>query len=169
MRLRKGYDHAMTDADIPAPEPPAKATRPQWFVPVLVASGVVVLAILAVATVLIVNAATPHTFATSGTLSISATGYDGGTNDGDACHTTGGFTDIQPGAQVVVTDDTGKTVAVGELGDGKVVSAGLACQFPLKISDIPAGAKFYKVEISHRTGPEYTEKELRAGLDLSLG
>lgn len=152
-----------------APEPPEPSGRPRWFLPVIVGAGVIVLAIIVVIVVLIVNAVTPHAFATGGTLSVSATGIVGGTQDGDECHTTGGFTDIETGAQIVVTDDQGKTVAVGELGGGKVAAEGLACQFPFTIKDIPAGSKFYKVEISHRGGPQYTERQLRSGLDLSIG
>jgi hypothetical protein len=43
------------------------------------------------------------------------------------------------------------------------------CTFRFAVADVPGGKKFYGVEISSRGVLRYTEKQMRAGLALSIG
>lgn len=105
-------------------------------------------------------------FSTDGTLTLTDVGL--GLGEGDLCSGTGGYSDIDFGAQVNVTDADGTLVAVGSLGFGEKTEAG--CVFPFTVDDIPPGSKFYTVEVSHRGGLTQTEDELReGGLDFTLG
>ncbi|MGY1522239.1 hypothetical protein ACW69C_00480 [Streptomyces sp. MN3] len=105
-------------------------------------------------------------FSTDGTLTV--TGIGGGLEPGELCSGTGGYSDIDFGTQVNVTDAAGTLVAVGNLGLGEKTELG--CEFPFTVDDITPGSKFYTIEVSHRGGLTQTEEELRAGgLAFTLG
>ncbi|MEW1870711.1 hypothetical protein AB0420_21780 [Streptomyces caelestis] len=107
-----------------------------------------------------------ETFSTDGTLTV--TGIGAGLDSGDPCTGTDGYSDIDFGAQVSVTDAAGTLVAKGGLGLGRKTELG--CEFPFTVDDITPGSKFYTVEVSHRGGLTQTEDELRAGaLAFTLG
>ncbi|MER6627469.1 hypothetical protein ABT301_04385 [Streptomyces sp. NPDC000987] len=104
-------------------------------------------------------------FSTDGTLTVAGIGAG---LDEELCSGTGGYSDIDFGTQVTVTDADGTLVAMGSLGLGEKTEQG--CEFPFTIDDITPGSKFYTVEISHRGGLTQTEEELRAGgLAFTLG
>ncbi|MEV4788561.1 hypothetical protein AB0K53_24455 [Streptomyces tuirus] len=110
--------------------------------------------------------ASEGTFSTDGTLTVS--GIGAGLASGDLCTGTDGYSDIDFGAQVSVTDAAGTLVAKGSLGLGEKTELG--CEFPFTVDDITPGSKFYTVEVSHRGGLTQTEDELRAGgLAFTLG
>ncbi|MEV5250851.1 hypothetical protein AB0K98_03660 [Streptomyces werraensis] len=105
-------------------------------------------------------------FSTDGTLTVA--GIGAGLDPGELCSGTGGYSDIDFGTQVNVTDAAGTLVAVGSLGLGEKTVLG--CEFPFTVDDITPGSKFYTVEVSHRGGLTQTEDELRAGgLAFTLG
>ncbi|WP_437095204.1 hypothetical protein [Streptomyces sp. enrichment culture] len=105
-------------------------------------------------------------FSTDGTLTVA--GIGSGLDLDDLCSGTGGYSDIDFGTQVNVTDAAGTLVAVGSLSFGKKTELG--CEFPFTVDDITPGSKFYTVEVSHRGGLTQTEDELRAGgLAFTLG
>ena len=109
---------------------------------------------------------TEENFSTDGTLTVS--GIGAGLDSGDPCSGTDGYSDIDFGTQVSVTDAAGTLVAKGSLGLGKETELG--CEFPFTVDDITPGSKFYTVEVSHRGGLTQTEDELRAGgLAFTLG
>ncbi|MEU7470761.1 hypothetical protein AB0A94_19890 [Streptomyces sp. NPDC044984] len=105
-------------------------------------------------------------FSTDGTLTVA--GIGAGLDPEELCSGTGGYSDIDFGAQVNVTDAAGTLVAVGSLGFGEKTELG--CEFPFTVDDITPGSKFYTVEVSHRGGLTQTEDELRTGgLAFTLG
>lgn len=105
-------------------------------------------------------------FGTDGTLTLTEVGVALGS--GEPCSGTGGYSDIDFGTQVNVTDADGTLVATGSLGLGEKTEAG--CAFPFTVDEIPPGSKFYTVEVSHRGGLTQTEADLRAGgLGFTLG
>ncbi|MER7488938.1 hypothetical protein ABTY20_24120 [Streptomyces sp. NPDC126497] len=107
-----------------------------------------------------------ESFSTDGTLTV--TGIGAGLDSGDLCTGTDGYSDIDFGAQVSVTDAAGTLVAKGDLGLGRKTELG--CEFLFTVDDITPGSKFYTVEVSHRGGLTQTEDELRAGgLAFTLG
>lgn len=84
----------------------------------------------------------------------------------------GGMGDIVPGAAVTVYDSSGKVVAAGSLGNGKLPGSGgsIPCTFPVTVPGVPAGSKFYQVEISHRGKVTVSAAEAKAGkFAASLG
>ncbi|MEU4149475.1 hypothetical protein [Streptomyces sp. NPDC026659] len=108
----------------------------------------------------------PAPFETDGTLTLAEVGA--GLETGEVCSGTGGYSDIDLGTQVNVSDADGTLVAVGSLGLGEKTEAG--CVFPFTVDDIAPGSKFYTVEVSHRGGLTQTEAALRAGgLEFTLG
>ncbi|MFE2520423.1 hypothetical protein ACFXG9_34915 [Streptomyces mirabilis] len=108
----------------------------------------------------------PAPFETDGTLTLAEVGA--GLETGEVCSGTGGYSDIDLGTQVNVTDADGTLVATGSLGLGEKTEDG--CVFPFTVDDITPGSKFYTVEVSHRGGLTQTEAALRAGgLEFTLG
>lgn len=82
------------------------------------------------------------------------------------CHAITGFDDIADGTEVVVSDDSGHTLAIGHLGPGAFDSNG-SCSFPFTLA-VPAGKKFYGVTVSHRGTVKFPEGQV-AHADVSLG
>lgn len=85
-----------------------------------------------------------------------------------ACHGSGGYDDIRQGAQIVVSDAAGKTLAIGSLGQGTATGT-TTCVFPVKVHVKSGGGDFYAVEVSHRGRVQYTADEIRQPLHLTLG
>jgi hypothetical protein len=103
------------------------------------------------------SAATPpssHSLYGALTL-ITAGGFVG---PGESCSGLDGFDDITAGAEVSVKDETGKVVAVGNLGAGSRESI-VICSFSFTVNNVPV-AKFYTVEITHRGGITYSYADL---------
>ncbi|MGW3608922.1 hypothetical protein ACWD6N_03385 [Micromonospora sp. NPDC005163] len=90
------------------------------------------------------------------------------------CRGSGGYDDIAPGAQVVITDSAGATVGLGKLGNGVMETAPGAttadgCKFNFTVKDVPTGKNFYGVEVSHRGKVQYPEQQLFGAFALTLG
>lgn len=90
-----------------------------------------------------------------------------------------GYDDIHAGAQALVKDGDGHTLAVADLGPGKVTDVkvlasgggSLQCQFAFTMRDVP-DAPFYAFSFGRRGGPTYTNSELVAAswsVELTLG
>lgn len=93
---------------------------------------------------------------------------------GATCWGNGGFADIREGAQVTVTDPTGKVLATGALAEGRVqphpsIDGAKTCVFAFSVKSIPSGLTMYGVEVSHRGRMQYREVDLTQPLALSLG
>jgi hypothetical protein len=113
-----------------------------------------------------VKAATgPGPYRITGSVSL-ARGYDGASS---ACYGKGGYADIRAGAQVVISDSAGATIAVGSLDAGTVTS-GRGCVLPFSVPGVPSGKGFYGIEVSHRGVLKYNESEfVTRNLELTLG
>ncbi len=86
---------------------------------------------------------------------------------GNSCRGSGGYDDLREGAQVVVTDATGKSIGIGTLGTG--VSNTNICTWEFSVT-VPAGGGIYGVEVSHRGKLQYSEADLAGRpLKLSIG
>lgn len=86
---------------------------------------------------------------------------------GKPCVAGGGYADIN-GAQVVVTDPAGKTIATSQLPSSGILrdANGFMCEFAFSV-DVPGGHDFYGIEVSHRGRLQYSEGQLKSG-DLAL-
>lgn len=111
------------------------------------------------------SAATLQDFTVTGTFTL----YDYGSIDhGSAtCWGTGGYSDIAAGAQVRISNASGKIVAVGELEPSSYQTG--ECEFSFEVTSVPKGEKYYEIEISHRGALTYSEAEMQEELALQLG
>jgi hypothetical protein len=140
--------------------------RPRRLLPVILMAALGGLAIAAavVTTVVVLRSATaPETFTLTGTLTLRDPDPFG-----EPCVMSGGYSDINAGAQVVVTGAAGQTLALGHLQPGAYSDAPY-CRFPFTVPQVPAGESFYAVEVTHRGKVQYTEERLRRPIDLTLG
>jgi hypothetical protein len=104
------------------------------------------------------------TIKVSGSLTLGS--RDGVLRLGSTCTGASGYDDIHAGTQVVATDESGTVIATGSLLPGE--PSGNACRFRFAVT-VPAGKKFYGMSVSHRGTIQYTESDLRHGVELSLG
>lgn len=79
---------------------------------------------------------------------------------GDPCSGAGGYSDIDEGAQVTVTNEKGDTIATGYLGQGETISSKV-CAFKFTVENAP-DAKFYAVEVSRRGELRFSKAEMEA-------
>lgn len=106
-------------------------------------------------------------FTIAGTIAIDESSV---TTSQTKCEGRRGFGDIQEGAAVTVKNQDGTTVGTGRLGEGeRASSTSRVCSFPFTVESVPAGNKFYEVEVSRRGGLTYSEEEARQPLTLTLG
>jgi hypothetical protein len=151
--------------------PPATPPRKRWRWPLL-ALAVALVAAGVLGTLALVTAGSgPDTITVRGTLTL---------NDPDAgfgvytseCAGSGGYDDIQPGAQVTITGPDGTVLAVGEMSAGTVSVALDACRFWFQVAGVPAGHGLYGIEVAHRGVVTFPEERLNSVIDgpaLSLG
>lgn len=97
---------------------------------------------------------TPTTFTVHGQLDLHRTMISA--EPGAQCGGIGGYSDIQAGTQVRITDAIGTVVAIGNLDAGIAVdtvpqSSGTdTCRFSFDVADVPDSGTVYGVEVAHR-------------------
>jgi hypothetical protein len=107
-------------------------------------------------------------FTINGTLSLRTSSITtSGLPGGFACAGKGGYNDVGPGSAVTVSNESGTVLAKGSF-DGSFGESNW-CVFTFSIKDVPAGAKFYTVQVSQRGEMTYSEEEARGRVDISLG
>jgi hypothetical protein len=151
----------LTHVITPAPVAESPPSRPN-----IVALGVV--AALVLSGWAIWRGVEEHTL--SGTVLLVDSTYFGA-RPGSRCTGENGYGDLGAGAQVVLTDDRGKTLSTGRLSDGEF--DGLGCVFSFALEDVTR-ADFYRLEVAggSRGQLQYSYSELADGdwsLQLSLG
>lgn len=108
----------------------------------------------------------PKTVRVAGTMSLPGGGYVGnGFKDGGRCYGNQGYDDIDAGAQVTISDDSGRTLAITQLRGGRVSE--LECVFKFRAT-VPAGKRFYGIEVTHRGVIKEPESKL-GHVALTLG
>ncbi len=106
----------------------------------------------------------PRTVTISGTVTLLG---DGINDFGPSCVGTKGYDDLRGGAQVVVSDAAGVSLAVTQLSSGES-TAPTNCVFGFSIS-VPSGKGVYGIQIGHRDKVQYNEADLKKPLALSIG
>ncbi|WP_162648020.1 hypothetical protein [Rhodococcus pyridinivorans] len=109
---------------------------------------------------------TPPMFTVDGTVTL----VDGSTYSDTAgfeCEGDRGYDDIAPSTAVRISDEAGTLLAEGSLDSS--VREGDFCTFFFSVPDVPRGASFYDIEISHRGSVSYDETEAESGVHLTLG
>lgn len=104
--------------------------------------------------------------------------FDIGESDEFACAppSDSGYSDIQEGAQVVVRDGEGSTLATSSLEEGRAYGTQSEafqgpCVFSFEVRDVPE-SDFYTIEVSHRGEITYSREELESAgwtAELTLG
>jgi hypothetical protein len=98
--------------------------------------------------------------------------------EANECTGRGGYADLAVGAQVVVTGETQQTLALGSIVGSFAVpdpddtsggGAPTSCTLSIRVLNVPAGHKFYGVEVSHRGVVQFTEAEARQSVKLNIG
>jgi len=125
------------------------------------------------------SAATPAAFAMNGTLMLSAHQSQATRTTRFKCGGSGGYYDIQVGAQVVVYGPQGQTVAAGSITDaishvhdihldiskeagGPVDINDDSCELVWSVSGVPGGLGMYSYEISHRGALVVSEADAKS-------
>lgn len=86
---------------------------------------------------------------------------------GDTCVGAAGYDEVAKGAQVVISDDAGKTLAIAHLDAGTTAEDESSCLFSFAAT-VPAGLKFYGFTLTHRGTVKQEESQL-SNVQLSLG
>jgi hypothetical protein len=157
----------------PAPRPPASNRR--LFIGLITAGVVVIGGVVAAIVVATGSSSGSGKITVHGTMDI--TDFEGFTADDPntdssssgvtgPCHAIGGYDDIAEGTEVVISDDGGKTLAIGHLDSGSFDANG-SCAFSFTMT-VPAGKKFYGVTVSHRGTVKFPEAEVTHAA-VSLG
>ncbi|WP_284749771.1 hypothetical protein [Amycolatopsis sp. RTGN1] len=166
------FEPVLPDPWAPPPaSPPVRAKTNPWHLVLAAAAGAALVGALWVGLDLADSGApistpgTPaETFALSGTFTLYSTGYSYST-----CGGSGGYSDITTGTTVTVYNAAGTVLSQGALGSGRPNGAG-SCVFTLSAPNVPAGEKFYLVEVSHRGRIMVQPDDARNGnVALSLG
>ena len=107
------------------------------------------------------------TFSVEGRFTVIATPEDPVSGDGSGCRLPVSLSDIGEGTAISLTRTTGTLLGTDMLAyDGGDLSS---CTFTFEFGDVPAGAGVYLIELPGRGQLTYTEEELRAGVDITLG
>ena len=155
-----------------APLAPPAALRPRRVGEGFTRAGVVAISVaiallIAIWTTILLTTHEHHTLVAE--LSLSDTSLS--RSPGDSCSGSDGYDDITEGAQVVVSDQSGKTLGTGVLGAGTY--DGDACVFGLAVRELPK-ASFYKINVGREARGQlnYSLHQMKAShwfVDLTLG
>jgi hypothetical protein len=78
-----------------------------------------------------------------------------------------GYSDITPGAQVVITSPQGTVLGSGALGDPVSEVGSVICTFPFTVTGVQGGEARYGVTVSHRGTVWFSPQRIQhAGLQL---
>lgn len=116
------------------------------------------------------SSGTAASFTLGGTFTLQVGAFE---NDNPTCKGLDGYSDIAGGTPVVVADETGKTIAVGQLdtgvpqGSNPSVQAS-SCDFSFSVT-VPDGRPFYSVTVSHRGTQTYSTAKAHLPIALTLG
>jgi hypothetical protein len=154
--------------------PPAVLSSQRGLRRIWLALGVVIfVAVIAAAAVVALagsGSLTPHHTIT-GTFELLATDqtFPSITVAGSTCRGTGGYADIDTGAQVTLKDGDGKILGTTQLSDG--TGSVTSCTFMFSIADVPE-VSFYSIEISRRGAVTNSLAQMQANawtFGLTLG
>lgn len=165
----------------------AVAPTPKRFRAAIIAAAIIVLGLMAgtgLAVWLLTRPdpapapapANPATLEATGMVTLQHSQFRWNGRADPTCMGWQGYDDIRGGAQVTVTDASGKVLVVGSLDPGTAIGItteanGLPraeqCTIPFKVAGIPRGVGPYGVEVSHRGVLRYNESDL-SGLMLGF-
>ncbi|MGN0100378.1 MAG: hypothetical protein ACI39C_05510 [Dietzia sp.] len=106
-------------------------------------------------------------FVVEGTFTVVSTPADPVSGDDTGCDLPVSLSDIGEGTTITLLEGATSVVDTARLAyaGGDLAS----CTFTFGFPEVPAGGAFYVVELPGRGQLTYTEDELRAGVDITLG
>ncbi|MDV8001696.1 hypothetical protein [Rhodococcus sp. IEGM 1408] len=106
-------------------------------------------------------------FSVEGRFTVVASPGEPVSGDGAGCALPVSLSDLGEGTEITISEGAFATIGSATLAyDGGDLSS---CTFTFDFADVPAGSSFYLIEIPGRGQLTYTEDELRAGVDITLG
>jgi hypothetical protein len=147
---------------------PHRRRKLLWLAAAAIAAltAVGVVAFLALAPAAEKPPAEPFTLA--GTLRLSSDALKTTGLPGDyKCAGTKDYGDIGPNTPVTVEDEAGKLLAKGAIESSNKASD--SCLLLFRVNDVPAGARFYRVQVARQPEMSYTEEEAKAGVSIAVG
>lgn len=147
------------------PAPPLPSPRPRRTRLILAISAAAVLLVAVIATVRLIGGS--HDFTVHGGVAVNGTDSFTAVGGDNNCAGSDGYDDLKAGAEVVVSDSSGKTIAVGSVTDS--AAHGAVCLLTFEVAKVPSGKNFYGIEVTHRGVVKYSEKEMKAGPVLTIG
>lgn len=106
-------------------------------------------------------------FTVDGTFTVVSTPAEPVSGDRTGCDLPVTLSDIGEGTTITLIEG-----GTAQIGTAMLVYSGgdlSSCTFTFEFPDVPAGGSFYMVELPGRGQLTYTEDELRAGVDITLG
>ncbi|MEU4570742.1 hypothetical protein [Micromonospora sp. NPDC023956] len=108
-------------------------------------------------------AAAPPTIKAAGTITVDLPHF--AWNPGEGCWGREDHEQLRAGATVTVHDNTGTTVGMGKLAEGTVTmqpdgEKAQNCTFAFEVGDVPAGRKFYSIEVVGEERVQVSEGDL---------
>jgi hypothetical protein len=158
-----GYDYRTATGTLgPSAPAPTAASKPDRR-PLLLLATVLLVAIAALGGYYFVQAHSTHTVTGEITLSVTdlSSIISGGSIESPGpCRGDGGYSDLGPGAPVVLKDENGTILASSILssGTGNLVR----CTFTFSLEGVPDSAKFYVITVSHRGDISESHDQLAA-------
>ncbi len=98
------------------------------------------------------------TFDVTGRL-VLASESPGEWEEDESCSGSGGYDDIESGAQVIVYDNKDTKLATASLGEGVALTS-MACRFTFTVHDVPAqDADLYGIEVTSRGQITFSQEQ----------
>lgn len=106
-------------------------------------------------------------FTVEGRFTVMSSPGEPVSGDGSGCELPVSLSDLGEGTRISliggISDTIGSTLLSYDSGDLS------SCTFTFDFEEVPSGVAFYLIEIPGRGQLTYTEDELRAGIDITLG
>lgn len=87
--------------------------------------------------------------------------------DNMRCAGAEGYSDIDRGTPVVITDGSGATIANTQLTGGRLIASG-ECYFEF-FATVPSGEESYGITVSQHDTVRFTEAAMKGGVRLTMG
>jgi hypothetical protein len=101
--------------------------------------------------------------------SARAAALNGANASTPGCKGLGAYSAVAPGGDVVIANDSGKTLTIAHLAGGFVADDDATmCSFTFTAS-VPAGAGFYSIAVGGQPAKKLSEADMKAGPTLTVG
>lgn len=155
----------------PPPEPTASRGRRTWIG--IAAAAAAVIAVVGLVAFIVLRPGESEEpaqpFDMSGTVRLAGGAIKTGSLPfGYKCSGAKEFQDVGPNTPILIEDEEGRLLAKGSIQSSSAPT-GDECLLRFRVSDVPGGARFYRVQVGQHPQMSYTEDEIKAGVELLMG